>query len=56
MHRNRRALAFLWRALRFTLRVLFILMMIAIPIPVFPPRYRPHRDPKNPIAMVLKKE
>jgi len=64
MHRNTsppprrwlRALAFLWRALLFTLRVLFIVMMIVIPIPIFPPRYRPHRERQNPVAMVLKKE
>ena len=54
--RWRRALVLLWSALRFTFRVLFFVMMIVIPIPIFPPRYRPHREPKNPVVQMLEKE
>jgi len=58
MHRNfwRRALALLWSTLRFTFKVIFIVLIIVIPIPIFPPRYRPHREPKNPVVQMLEKE
>ena len=56
MRRHRRALVLLWSALRFTFRVLFILMLVVIPVPIGLVRYRPHRERKNPVTLVLKKE
>jgi hypothetical protein len=60
MHRDtswsRRALAFLGRTLWFTLRVIFVLLMIVVPIPILPPRYRPYRERQNPVVQMLEKE
>ena len=52
----RRVLHAIWRVLRFTFKVLFILLMVVIPIPIAMSRYQPHRERRNHAAQVLKKE
>jgi len=54
--RWRRALHATWRAVRFTFKLLFILLMVIIPIPIGSAFYRPHRERRNHAAQVLKKD
>ena len=54
--RWRRALAAVWRALRFAFRIFFMLSLAVLPIPIGMSFYRPHRERRNHAAQVLKKE
>jgi len=53
--RWRRALSALWRAVRFTFKVLFIVLMVVVPIPIALFAYRPHRERRNHAALVVRK-
>ena len=52
----RRALTVTWSITRFAFRLFFILLMLVLPIPLFGPLYRPHRERRNHPAMVLRKD
>ncbi|HVE86187.1 MAG TPA: hypothetical protein VND93_25195 [Myxococcales bacterium] len=54
--RWRRALALVWRVVAFAFRILFIVLMLVIPIPIAFAQYRPHRERRNQVVQVLKKE
>lgn len=54
--RWRRALALAGRFVALVFKVIFVVLLVAIPIPIFAPRYRPHRERKNQVAMVVRKE
>jgi len=53
--RWRRALSALWRVVRFTFKLLFIILLVVVPIPIALFTYRPHRERRNHAALVVTK-